>query len=885
MSDGSLLKRRVDDEPSLELPHYPSKRLNSSSSSSSAAVTAATSQATASSSAPAATASSSATVPPSVQDPHYTPSRPLPPSQRSDDDRGRRGSVSRRPVRAEPPARLPKDLDYRTLPRVEDEDPDGEIPGSQVTAFQKAAIWRQMQHYKRESLRAADRIAELEDQQLVYDSSLVLANTYMRKVFEDLRHFMTRLDDSQAVKDSKDTNAPYRSELLQEIINPGQHPAKVDSALQQTWTATTALLKELLQRVDQTVDGRRSAGDISLDQQLLDERAKVDQLQARLEARSAKILELEGSLHGKQRRLLAVNAQLSEASERLASAERAIDRLKMNPSPTTVPEISADEGNQHQQPARSDVDVDSVAHIAETRLADIQRLRAKNMLLIEELEKLHLVHANHLANDEQIRETPVYRNLDEEYKYQLGENELLRQRLDTMSAELDETRIERTKLIEDMEAEEMSRRKIVEAELKRLESDLTRIRANRDQLQHNLDLRCSKDELDVQQVNEIRVVANTRKDRILCLEQDVHRLRTHMAANTGDRALIAFFELNPEGNPIEDLRQKLKDAHFQVQELKDKLGDQSAPDTTQRAKVDDLENELKSFKKMFGEEAPGSDALTVLKERLEATEKELDLAKCRLEAFEKTDARLSSEIETLGKAWSELEEQNSRKILDLAEKEDTIVRLLAEKTKLEHKQNITSKQVVTNNNIVIALRKQSDRQLEQIRHFEPRDKALTQQVTLLEREVAAHKASFDQQQRAIADHMRDITKLKAAERSLILKLENANTVLKKHVALLDSEQEKARVANETAGALQRKLDKMATKNEGTADSGVLKELDDYKRLAKCSTCQTNFKSHALAKCMHVFCKTCIDNAYTSRQRKCPTCGERFGEKEVRQIYL
>ncbi|KAI8591153.1 hypothetical protein BDZ88DRAFT_412597 [Geranomyces variabilis] len=868
MSEGSLLKRRVDDEPSLELPHYPSKRINSS-----------TAQASASTPASSAVPSSSSTsIPPSssVEDPQHTAS-----------DRGRRASASRRSLRTEPlPARLPRDLDYRNLPQADDEDPDGEIPGSQVTAFQKAAIWRQMQHYKRESIRAADRIAELESQQLVYDASLALANTYMRKVFEDLRHFMTRLDDSQAVKDAKDTNAPYRSELLQEIINPGQHPDEVETALQQTWTSTTALLKELVQRVDRTVDGRRPAGNASLDQQLLDERAKVDQLQARVEARSAKVLELEGSLHGKQRRLLAVNAQLSETSERLANAERAIDRLRMNPSPAAIPEASADESKE--QATRSDTDVDSVAHVAETRLADIQRLRAKNLLLIEELEKLHLAQANHLANDEQIRETHIYRNLDEEYKYQLGENELLRQRLDKMSAELDEMRIERTKLIEDMEAEELSRRKTIEAELKRLESDLTRVRANRDQLQHSLDLRCSKDELDVQQVNEIRVVANTRKDRILCLEQDVHRLRTHMAANTGDRALIAFFEQNPEGNPIADLRQQLKDAHFQVQELKERLPDQersSTPGTKQRQRIDELESELKSYKRIFGEGEPEAEALSELKQRLEATEKELDLAKCRLEAFEKTDARLSSEIETLGKAWSELEEQNSRKVQDLAEKEDHIVRLLAEKTKLEQRQSMINKQVAHANNCAIALRKQSDRQLEQIRHFEPRDKALSQQVTLLEREVAAHRASFDQQQRVIADHMREITKLRATERSWVVKYENINTVLKKHMALLDSEQEKARVANETAGALQRKLDKASAKSEGSADSGVLRELDEFKRLAKCSTCYTNFKSHTLTKCMHVFCKTCIDKAYASRQRKCPTCGERFGEKEVRQIYL
>lgn len=39
---------------------------------------------------------------------------------------------------------------------------------------------------------------------------------------------------------------------------------------------------------------------------------------------------------------------------------------------------------------------------------------------------------------------------------------------------------------------------------------------------------------------------------------------------------------------------------------------------------------------------------------------------------------LKNELETLGKAWSKLEEQNSRKVLNLIEKEDAISRLTGE---------------------------------------------------------------------------------------------------------------------------------------------------------------------------------------------------------------
>lgn len=60
---------------------------------------------------------------------------------------------------------------------------------------------------------------------------------------------------------------------------------------------------------------------------------------------------------------------------------------------------------------------------------------------------------------------------------------------------------------------------------------------------------------------------------------------------------------------------------------------------------------------------------------LEAQIKQLEL---RCEQYEKTEKRLSDEIDTIANAWSQLEDQNSRKVLELAGKEDEIVRLHAD---------------------------------------------------------------------------------------------------------------------------------------------------------------------------------------------------------------
>lgn len=119
--------------------------------------------------------------------------------------------------------------------------------------------------------------------------------------------------------------------------------------------------------------------------------------------------------------------------------------------------------------------------------------------------------ANGTLTEEKIRESHLYRNLKEEYKHHVTENEILKGRLEKLTEELENLRSERRQYSEGVEAEEANRRKTLETEIRKLESDLTRIRGNRDHLQQSLELRCVKDEVELEQMQEIRVLANTRK--------------------------------------------------------------------------------------------------------------------------------------------------------------------------------------------------------------------------------------------------------------------------------------------------------------------------------------------------------------------------------------
>lgn len=63
------------------------------------------------------------------------------------------------------------------------------------------------------------------------------------------------------------------------------------------------------------------------------------------------------------------------------------------------------------------------------------------------------------------------------------------------------------------------------------------------------------------------------------------------------------------------------------------------------------------------------------------------------------------------------------------------------------------------------------------------------------------------------------------------------------------------------------------------------DIENLRKLLRCAACDKNYKDSALLRCMHVFCKECIDERVRTRQRNCPTCGENFCMAEVKKIYL
>ncbi|KAI8802874.1 hypothetical protein BJ742DRAFT_529300 [Cladochytrium replicatum] len=853
----------------------------------------------------------------------------------------------------------------RTLavaPSLSEEDPSYGFPNIDSTppeesdplaTFQKYAIWKQMQEYKRFWERAAAELSQSRDREKISQKTIVYINGTLVKVEEYLSKTASTLDNDHR---PPTTTGQQQPRLLQLLLSPIPDFDEIDESVQKTLNAINTQLSSVINmalafRSSNPANGS-SASNTSF--KVDTAQSKIDTAQARCQELEMQISQLNGKVTMLKRKYSELEDRHEVTQEQLISAERKLDRLKVshwagnggltssnNPPAATDggDSMAITSGNVNGPVATPTVDVPALVNgspqhvdedlvaLAAARLVEIEELRNDRIRQQGEIDQLRMSLAN--IPDERIKDSPFYKNLHADWNYFYGENEILKAKNEKLLKELEALNAERRKLTETIEGEEGNRRRTMETEMRKLEADLTRLRNARDNLQQTLDLRCGKDEMELARDKEIRVIANARKDRIRCLEMECGRLKTGIAAMLGDVELLRLLdedtsEKESEGYDLDGERltsfqamySRFKKSQEKIQELEMTISayreasedmrdrqDLINATTLLESQLERAKENIRKLEKLYGLEtkndeaddglADPSDELDIdeLRDRVKklgaivrARVDEITRLKVEISQHEKTRSRLISEVENISKSWEELQNQNSKKVLDLSEKDDQILRLVAEKTKYDQKCAILTKEKTTINNLMIAQKRLSDKQLEQIRKLEDREKTLNQQLQATEKELALRNTAFELQKRSVADQLHQITGLKDQLDKSGFKFVEVNNLLRDRTRALEAEIDQRRRLGEQMEALKRKIETLGNK-EAAGDAQLQRQLEEYKHLLKCPSCNNNFKSHTILRCMHVFCEDCITRVISSRQRKCPTCAIGFGQGDVKQVYL
>ncbi|KAI8145987.1 hypothetical protein BJV82DRAFT_655494 [Fennellomyces sp. T-0311] len=646
-------------------------------------------------------------------------------------------------------------------------------------------------------------------------------------------------------------------------------------------------------------------------------REEVDQLRASYERNQTLAREMENrrnalveqsnsilnDIRAKEQQLEQAREKLYEYSEKLAQAEKRHDRSESaavaalmattgdsstqrdgSPGATALAtttqkqETGESESSAALQTEAAKLQIAEHKLIVDTRTKELEDLQRERQTFLSDIERLRNEFT--VLTDEQLTATEYFKSMQlslEHYRTRASYLEEMKTQLDR---ELDEVTLERKKLVEEFKSEKLSQGMAMDAEMRRLEGDLARIRKQRDDFQTHVDAFASKKTRERQLHDEIIVAIEKEAEHIAHLEQQIATLRSAIKSceQGGENPLKEVAEAYTE------LHAKLLKAKATIEFLEVKHGKQLSDN---QAPID-----AESLRRQLGMWVATDPAQTTdmhrniqsLMEKIDKRSSESDKLQLMIDFFVKNETQLMTLIDRAGTIFTQLEEQSSKPIFDLTHKNEQKTKLQAEKIKFGHTfaslKAAKEKQMVN----VAALRRTSEQQLDHIRQLEERERSLESQINEKESNVRQFLQNLETRRTNVEDLQQQCGELRIGlehSDNFILELQK---MVKEKTRTLDEERQLRKKVEEDYEKMQRKWT-LASQGESPVQEQLQEEVEELRALLKCSSCQGRFRKRLLARCMHTFCKECIDTRLETRQRRCPTCGESFGMSDVRQFFL
>ncbi|XP_053955825.1 E3 ubiquitin-protein ligase Bre1 isoform X1 [Anastrepha ludens] len=323
---------------------------------------------------------------------------------------------------------------------------------------------------------------------------------------------------------------------------------------------------------------------------------------------------------------------------------------------------------------------------------------------------------------------------------------------------------------------------------------------------------------------------------------------------------------------IEELRQQLKKIQESKREERKKLADEEA-----MRKIKQLEEQKYELQKQVANQKPventwgGPGGTNYARPFVGSHEEEA----------------LLNEMEVTGQAFEDMQEQNSRLIQQLREKDDANFKLMSERIKANQMHNLLREE----KQILVEQMTTRDTQIEAmhivLRKLEEKERSLQATVATIEKELILRQQAMEMHKRKAIESAQSAADLKLHLEKYHSQMKEAQQVVAEKTSSLEAEAYKTKRLQEELAQFKRKAERMKKIEMAgsTIDEVVLEEIREYKETLTCPSCKVKRKDAVLSKCFHVFCYDCLRTRYETRQRKCPKCNCAFGANDYHRLYL
>lgn len=242
--------------------------------------------------------------------------------------------------------------------------------------------------------------------------------------------------------------------------------------------------------------------------------------------------------------------------------------------------------------------------------------------------------------ESRIYKSTICRNLSQSRIYHKDKCNHLSNICHDIQSSLDDLNCNRRKLIKELDSDQVNYFKEMREQLAKLDGDLTRIRGERDKLQMHFEEKKASSEIGRSSMIELKVIADTRKERVNYLETEVLRLQKKMAARTGVKEYYDLL-LNSDGREplLLPLQNELKALEEQLELKKASMQQENLElQLSQLSEMKQLELDAIAFQKKYGFHPSSSmdDAQVqkVLQDRIEDEKRIISESKEKIQSLE-----------------------------------------------------------------------------------------------------------------------------------------------------------------------------------------------------------------------------------------------------------
>ncbi|ODN99047.1 E3 ubiquitin-protein ligase BRE1 [Cryptococcus amylolentus CBS 6273] len=782
-------------------------------------------------------------------------------------------------------------------------DDDGMADWMKIVEIKrKEAIYRQMLEYRRSSEREAQRANDLEAQRRVLEASFQAVEVCWTQIVTAVRD----LAGAQEVELQEE-------QMLEPLLDPSLPQPELEKALQSRLPTTRQLIARFIDLVAR--NATRPASEADLQARCLKLEAEASTLRGNSTLLHSQISNLTESRDGVQKDLARTRKALDrermehekaheEWKEERSQVGRNTPGLRTNGSGHATPNghIDMDEKVLNGAgPSASGAlqDTSELEHLADSRLKQLDQLRAEQAALQQEVDRLKIL-ATH-PSESAVRESPFFQVYLNQLSTQLSRANALQERFSATEAKLDQLRDANGDFREAVLAEARGETEALRSQMAKKDADLARLRGQRDEMNAEIMERRAKEAEKCRFTEQMEFLASTREERIGFLTSEVRRLKGKLAAEHGSEGYLSFLrDSGVDGDYIQDLESKVSTSQDQVNALTSQLervsSDHAAAisEVQVRAELEGARRALARYERILGPNVDAVDDVQYLATELEKKEKERAGLEMKLAQAEAATNALYEEVEGLSKLWESLDQTVKSKVLELRDGEQKITRLATEKAKADNKYFAAMRAKEAVDVEAKTAQRSVEKQLRLLERAQEVETSLRLQISTNEKGMTSLKNSALDLQTQLATAVAERTQLELRLQQSQSAYTEAQQIMQARVQEAAQEKEaKARLQDEVDGQ-GRQIKKLKERQESVAAAtqtgmsnnewAITQERDKLLKLLKCSCCEQNFKQQVIVKCMHTFCKQCLESRIASRQRKCPACGLAFAKEDIQTLY-